>query len=257
MPTRKISRAIRRPRGTDSQELRPASESASLIDFLTVIQKQNVTILPLSYNKGLAILGRGLAGVIQQSTADATTSLAFKEGVPSKHEYDTEQEQDWYSLLTEIVILQHPTIQKNPHFVDLIGVSFYVEPCGGIEKWRAWPLLVTRKANMGDLNSVLRDVSQSFLTDLIRLQLFAEIAEALHVLHSCGMSNLHAVIRDGRLTSTRRRSWRHKTRKHLSGDTRIRDQLHAYRFWVERYTWTDTPADNGRALECPRTERSC
>jgi hypothetical protein len=226
------------------------------MDFLTVIQKQNVTILPISYNKGLAILGRGLAGMIQQSTADVTTSLAFKEGVPSKHEYDTEQEQDWYSLLTEIVILQHPAINKNPHFVDLIGVSFYVDPCRGIEKWRAWPLLVTRKANMGDLNSVIRDVSRSKLTDLTRLQLFAEIAEALHVLHSCGMSNPHAVIRNERLTSTRCRSWRYQTRKHLSGDTRIRDQLHAYRFWVERCTWTDTPADNGRALECPRTRRS-
>jgi hypothetical protein len=209
MPTRKISRAIRRPRGTESQELRPVSESASLVDLLTVIQKRNVTILPLSYNKGLAILGRGLAGVIQQSTADVTTSLAFKEGVPSKHEYDTEQEQDWYSLLTEIVILKHPAIQMNPHFVNLIGVSFYVEPCGGIKKWRAWPLLVTLKANMGDLNSVFSDISQHILTDLMRLRLFAGIAEALHVLHSCGMSNFHAVIQNGRLTSTRRRSWRH------------------------------------------------
>lgn len=199
MPTRKVTRAIRRPRGTESQQTQTISEFASLIDFLNAVQKQGVSILPISSQRGLEILGRGLAGAIQQSTADIATVLAFKEGVPSKHEHDTEQDQDWYSLVTEITILQHATIRANPHFINLIGVSFYVEPTNIAERRRAWPLLVTSKVNIGDMSTVLRGRHQDILTELTRLQLFAEVAEAVHILHSCGMVGLQ-MRRNAQLT---------------------------------------------------------
>jgi hypothetical protein len=190
MPTRKITRAIRRPRGTESQQTENISEFASLVDFLNVVQKQGVSLLPISSQRGLEILGRGLAGTIQQSTADIATVLAFKEGVPSKHEHDTEQDQDWYSLVTEVTILQHATIRANPHFVDLIGISFYVELTDRAERRRAWPLLVTSKVNIGDMSTVLRGGHKDILTEISRLQLFAEVAEAVHILHSCGIVGL-------------------------------------------------------------------
>jgi hypothetical protein len=185
MPTRKITRVARRPGAAGFQLPRQVTESASLVDFLNAVQKNSVSFLPVSPQKGLEILGRGLSGGIQQSRADVSTALAFKEGVPSKLDHDTEHDQDWYSLVTEITVLKHKPIRDNPYFVDLIGVSFYVELGTRTEK-RAWPLLVTAKVTRGDLSTVLVNERHGFLTDDIRMQLFAEIAEAIYVLHACG-----------------------------------------------------------------------
>jgi hypothetical protein len=185
MPTRKITRVARRYGTAGSQLPQQITESASLVDFLNAVQKNSVSFLPVSPQKGLEILGRGLSGRIQQSRADISTALAFKEGVPSKLDRDTEHDQDWYSLVTEITVLQHKPIRDNPHFVDLIGVAFHVELGTRTEK-RAWPLLVTAKVTRGDLRTVLVNERRGFLTDSIRMQLFAEIAEAIYVLHACG-----------------------------------------------------------------------
>jgi hypothetical protein len=185
MPTRKITRVARRHGAAGSLPAPPATESASLMDFINAVQQNNSSFLPVSSHKGLGILGRGLSGGIKQSTADALTGLAFKEGAPSKRERDTEHDQDWYSLVTEITVLQHKPIRENPHFIDLLGVCFYVESKAGIDK-RAWPLLVTTKVNRGDLSNLLLNEQQGLLTDNVRMQLFAEIAEAIHVLHACG-----------------------------------------------------------------------
>ncbi|KAF2812457.1 TPR-like protein [Mytilinidion resinicola] len=188
MPTLKMPRAARRPGAAASQQTRLLTESASLVDFLNAVQQNGISFLPVSWHKGLGILGRGLSGGIQQSTADVATVLAFKEGIPSKHERDTEQDQDWYSLVTEITVLQHKSIRENPYITDLIGVSFYVEPNAGTEK-RAWPLLVTSKVNRGDLSTMLTNEQQGLLTENMRMQLFAEIAEAVYTLHACGVSH--------------------------------------------------------------------
>src|SRR5271169_3630466 len=102
MPTRKITRAIRPPGRASSQQAYKESEPASLVDFLNAVQLNDACFLPVASQKGLGLIGKGLSGSIQQSTADISTILAFKEGVPSKHQYDTEQDQDWYSLVTEI-----------------------------------------------------------------------------------------------------------------------------------------------------------
>lgn len=187
MPTRKITRVARRA-GTAGSPFQPkTSESASLIDFLHALQYNNLAFLPVSPHTGLGILGRGLSGLIQQSIADLMTSLTFKEGVPSRNIHDTEQDQDWYSLVTEATILQHGPIKANPHIVDLLGVSFSVSSRGAIGP-RAWPLLVTSKVNRGDLTTILRDETNHLLSREMRMMLFAEFAEALFVLHSCGRS---------------------------------------------------------------------
>lgn len=185
MPTRRITRVARRTGRADHQIQPRASESASLVDLLTALQQYNTSLLPISPQKGLDILGRGLSGLIQQSTADLHTILAFKEGVPSKKLHDTDHDQDWYSLVTEIAILQHEPIKANLHIVDLLGVSFIATSSGALGH-RAWPLVVTSKVNRGDLTTILRETHNGFLTEEVRTILFAGIAEAIYVLHSCG-----------------------------------------------------------------------
>ena len=170
---------------TGPQPQQRISESASLVDFMNALQLNDIAFLPVSPHTGLGILGRGLSGLIQQSTADSATMLAFKEGIPSKNIRDTEQDQDWYSLVTEVTVLQHGPVKANPHIVDLVGISFSVLPDGTMNQ-RAWPFVIISKVNYGDLTTILRDNKDDCLKKRGRMILFAGFAEALIVLHSCG-----------------------------------------------------------------------
>jgi serine/threonine protein kinase len=167
------------------------SDSASLVDFLKAVQVNDVCFLPVAYQKSLGSIGKGLSGAIQQSTADISTVLTFKEGIPSKYLRDTEQEQDWYSLVTEITVLQHPQIRENNHIIDLLGVTFRVESTQNREK-HAFPLLVTSKVNRGDLASFILEKEGEHLTPDLRLQLLAEVAEAITLLHRSGQFRIRS-----------------------------------------------------------------
>jgi hypothetical protein len=64
-------------------------------------------------------------------------------------------------------------------------VAFSVETAGDACR-RAWPLLVMRKAELGDLETLLKSEQQGLLTIEFRTQLFAEVVEAVYLLHACG-----------------------------------------------------------------------
>ena len=183
MSTLKIPRAVKLPGA--GRKPRAVSESASLVDFLAAMQQHDVSFLPVSYQVGREILGRGLSGSIYQAAADSGTAFAFKQGVPLRHERDDDKEQSWYSLVTEITALQHPPIRDSHHVIDLLGVSFSVDGAPG-GRATAWPMLVTLRANMGDLGTVLTGTRWP-LTPELRWQLLVEVAEAVYLLHSCGM----------------------------------------------------------------------
>ncbi|CAG8977220.1 hypothetical protein HYALB_00007916 [Hymenoscyphus albidus] len=188
MPTRKISRASRRPAAAGPQQAGSTSESASPIDFLAILKENGVSLLPISSYKSLGILGRGLSGVIQQSIADVATFLAFKEGIPSKLRQDTNKDHDWRSLITQIRILQHPLIRASSHIIDLLGVALYVNPTTSRDR-RALPLLVTSKVNRGDLSVILHNEQEDMLTENGRMRLLAMVAESVQILHACGITH--------------------------------------------------------------------
>jgi hypothetical protein len=185
MPTRRIARIARKTGEAGTQPSQDSVELASLVDFMTLLQQTSTTLLPILPQKGTEILGRGLSGAVKQSTADLSTNLAFKEGVPSRKLRDTELDQDWAALITETAILQHEPIKANPHIVDLLGVTF-AATLGPPSEYRVWPLLVTSKASHGDLTTVLQSDHSQLLDDEARMSLFAGLAEATFVLHSCG-----------------------------------------------------------------------
>jgi hypothetical protein len=228
MPTRKITRAARRAGGSVPQPKAKVSEYASLVDLLNAVQHNNIGILPVSPHKGLGILGKGLSGGIQQSTADLSTVLAFKEGIPSKIIHDTDHDQDWYSLVTEVTILQHPPIQANIHIIDLLGISFYITAGR-----RAWPVAVTSKVNRGDLTAVLTHERHGFLTENVRMVLFAELAEALYVLHSCGKCEYQVHSYEVIFMARRSSPWGYKDRKYRDRSNRRQpNQSASDRLWV-------------------------
>lgn len=189
MSTIKINRRTRYGRSKKHESAPVVSDPASLVDFLGAVQALSVPILPVSREIGREILGRGLSGGIHQATADVGTVLAFKQGIPSRRECDDGEEQDWHSLVTEVTVLQHPPIRDSHHIIDILGITFSADTRDVDSGGRAWPLLVTRKATRGHLAAALID-SENPISAEERLQVLAEVAEAVFLLHSCGTSHI-------------------------------------------------------------------
>ena len=186
--TKKIHRVLRLPLHTQAGSTKapaPISEHAGLVDMFCIIQQLQVPLLPLSSERGLQIVGRGLSGEIEQARANATTMLAFKDGIPSKTERDSSSSQDWYSLITELTILQHPQIRNSIWFIDLIGMSFRAE-VNSFGPPRVWPVLVTPKSSLADLEVAITDQEGHPATPEQRLSWFLDITKAVHTLHRCG-----------------------------------------------------------------------
>ncbi|KAI9697382.1 MAG: hypothetical protein M1836_004660 [Candelina mexicana] len=182
MPTRRFGLGIRLayPSTTIPQ---PKRASISLIDFLSVAQQQGVYFMPVEPQRSLGALGRGLSGLVTQSVADVMTGFAFKQFVPSELEDETFVDAIYSSLITEIMVMQHEPIKQNPHIVDLVGVCWNVD----LGSKRVWPVVVTLKANCGNLESFLYENRN--LAPELRFLLCANIAEAVELLHSCEIAH--------------------------------------------------------------------
>lgn len=159
-------------------------DSTSLTDLLIAIETYGITILPVSHQLGLEIAGQGLSGHIHQATADVETMLVFKKGVTNRREFDDDQEQDWYHLITQIAVLQHKGICKSKHIINLLGITFSIDRVGSFEM--AWPLLITRKATVGHLGASLSNTESPISTEH-RRKFFTEVAEAVLTLHHYGI----------------------------------------------------------------------
>lgn len=160
-----------------------ASDSTNFIDFLAAVQLYAIPLLPVSPQIYRGHLGHGLSGHIDQAGVDVGTFLAFKEGVPSKQLRDDSKAREWSSLVTELAVLQHPSIRGSPYVGNLLGVSFSIK--GGQDGRRAWPILTTCKASLGSLETVFRNPEQP-LPDELRQRIFAHVIQSIYLLHNCG-----------------------------------------------------------------------
>lgn len=182
MPTRRFRLGVRLPY-SPAPVPQPKPASISLVDFLAVAQQHNVYFMPVGPQASLGALGRGISGIVTQSTADMMTSFAFKPFIPSDYSDEGVVDHVLSSLITEILVMQHEPIRRSLHIIDLIGVCWDVD----VASKKVWPVVVTPKANCGDLENFLfenRDI-----TSETRFQLCANIAEAAGLLHSCGRAD--------------------------------------------------------------------
>ena len=181
MPTRRFGLGVRLAFPSTALT-QPKQAYISLVDFLSVAQQQNVYFMPVGPQASLGALGKGISGLVTQSTADAMTSFAFKRFIPSDFENEGSVDHVFSSLITEILVMQHEPIRRNPHIADLIGVCWDIDNSSK----KVWPVIVTHKANCGDLENFLfenRDLAPE-----LRFQICANIAEATELLHECGTS---------------------------------------------------------------------
>jgi hypothetical protein len=134
--------------------------------------------MPIRPQPELEGLGRGISGLVTQTTNDAFSTFALKHSVPG--ETKTFSEARYRSLISELCVLQHDKIKTHPNIIDLIGITWDIEPMS----LTAWPVFVTQKADCGDLDSFL--FSNDFSTQLdfdTKVRICAGILDGLGVLH--------------------------------------------------------------------------
>jgi hypothetical protein len=150
-----------------------------LIAFLSVVQKYNVDYLPITWQPALADLGKGGSGTVSQSTFSADLPLAFK-----RFHNDDGSDTDFLPLISEVLILSQPAIQKHPNIVDLEGICWEIKP------WteKALPVLVFERAAW-DLQQFMNVSEGRNMSMDDRLNLCADIGSAIRTLHAYSMSS--------------------------------------------------------------------
>lgn len=176
--------------GNSTADSDTAFDSASLVDLLSAVVRYEVALLSIAPHYGLGAVGSGLSGQVSQFIADVSTTLAFKNAISSNKRYDDNEDQDWYSLITEIAILQHPPIKSNPYVVNLEGISWQYNKVDNVEA--VWPYTITTKANRGDLD---RFLTKQDISGEKRREICAQILSAVKCLHDCGMFFLYRLQR--------------------------------------------------------------
>jgi len=156
-----------------------------LVAFLSIVQKCNVDVLPITWQPALSNLGQGSTGTISQSTFNKEMPLAFKRLHEDKDANSRESEMDLLPLMSEVLILSQPPLQSHPNIVNLEGICWEIKP----RTENAVPVLVFEKAawDLQQFMSASEGINMSIDN---RLKICAEIGSALMALHTYGLSLL-------------------------------------------------------------------
>ncbi|KAL4953188.1 hypothetical protein BDW69DRAFT_9065 [Aspergillus filifer] len=120
----------------------------SILEFLAIIQRLELDILPLTWQPALSTIGEGATAYIWQSQFVQHDNFAFKRMRPA-----TKVERVWSirALIAEVTILGQPSIRTHPSISPLQGICWDVDEMTD----EAWPVLVFGKANNGDLDAFM------------------------------------------------------------------------------------------------------
>jgi hypothetical protein len=176
-----------------------------LIAFLSIVQKCNVGFLPITWQPALSTLGQGGSGTISQSPLSADISFAFKRFHDS---YSGDSDKDFLPLMSEVLILSQPPIQKHPNIINLQGICWEVNP----RTQKAVPVLVFEKAAW-DLQQFMNVQEGMHMSIDDRLKVCADIGSAIIALHSYGLTFSKRNFPSRSLTRHRHNSWRHQAPK--------------------------------------------
>jgi len=153
-----------------------------LIAFLAIVQQCNVDYLPITWQPGLDDLGQGATGTISQSEVIKDLSFAFKRYNDKGNTDSRESDMDFLPLMSEVLILSQPPIQKHPHIVNLLGICWEIK----LTTQKAVPVLVFEKASC-DLQQFLNSDSGRNIPMEDRLKFCADIGSAMMTMHAYGL----------------------------------------------------------------------
>lgn len=148
------------------------------LSLLAVAQRLRVDFLPITWHTGLTAIGKGGTADINQSPVNLQTSFAFKR--VRKESYQLEDEKERFSkTIIELEVHGHPLLRDNPNIAKLEGIGWEFASVK-----EAWPVLVSEKAHLGDLDMFTASTEGENLSFGDRIGLCADIATALTVMHA-------------------------------------------------------------------------
>lgn len=150
-----------------------------LITFLAVVQHRQIDYVPLTWQEGLGLIGRGGTARIGQTHVNHEVDFAFKR--PSQFDQlgnESNAAHIYEVFVTEILILTDPAIRGHANVANLIGYCWEVTEDNCI-----YPVLVLEKAKGRNLRQWLESFESSHMSFEDRLGMCVDIASALEVMH--------------------------------------------------------------------------
>ena len=180
-----------------------------LLAFLSVAQKCNVDMLHISWQPSLQSLGGGIQTEISQSLLDLRTGFAFK-----RTNGQASPDAKFRTLISEVSVLQNPSIRSHPNIINLEGVCWEIER----DSYNVWPVLVFQKAPLGDLRNFMASQTGQDLPLTKRMHLCVGIGQAIQTLHNYSMKLSFRLLEQNVNQEHRYCTWRLEARKytHLS-----------------------------------------
>ena len=157
-----------------------SAERYDFLDFLGVAQKMMIDFLPIRWQPGMDLAGKGGTAKIHQGLANVDKTFAFKQ--MRKTRSPMEEAQYMSALIAEISVLGHYVIRTHENIVNIEGVCWDVCPGEG----KVWPVLVFEKAPYGDLNNFMTVGVGRELNIEKRLSILSDVALAVCDLHIAG-----------------------------------------------------------------------
>ncbi|KAH7357598.1 hypothetical protein BKA66DRAFT_552783 [Pyrenochaeta sp. MPI-SDFR-AT-0127] len=174
-----------KPRYLSDSSLPPPQEADTppydLVTFLGVIQKLQIDILSITWQAARQPIGAGATGRINEALINLHTSFAFK-CVSDRQREETAEGRIIRALISEVMVLGDPLIQRHPNIVALQGVCWDVTTDEHGED-RVWPVLVFEKSQYGDLYHFTTLPVGRELSFAERLKLCVEVGIAISDMH--------------------------------------------------------------------------
>lgn len=169
-----------------------------LITFLAAAQRYNVELVPVVWEAGRGLLGKGGTADInqlmlhehynyddsadpdpQKNTPSKETSFAFKRTSQYLMESGATEGLSLYEILTmELIVMKQQAISDHANIVNLEGICWEVTHTNHI-----YPVLLFEKASWGDLGSFACGLRGGNCTFNAKLGFGIDIAKALQVMH--------------------------------------------------------------------------
>ena len=158
----------------------PVDTQYDFITFLAVVQRAQISILPITWQSALQPIGTGATSNINEALINLQTSFAFK-CASDKQKQHVPEANILQALISEITVLGHPSIRERPNIVHLQGICWDVSSDD-----KVWPALVFEKTQFGDLYNFATLPIGRDLCISERLKLCVDVGTAIMDMHSNG-----------------------------------------------------------------------
>ncbi|KAF1992836.1 kinase-like protein [Amniculicola lignicola CBS 123094] len=153
-----------------------------LLNFLSVVQRLGVSILPTTWQEARGPIGAGATGKINEALMTLHTSLAFK-CVSDRQKEDEATTSIISAFIAELRMLCNESIRRHPNVAELQGVCWDII-CDASGCNKVYPVLVFEKSQYGDLGHFVKLPLGRDLSFPDRLSLCRDIVTAVRDIHS-------------------------------------------------------------------------